>query len=284
MRRLFIFIIALAASATGAKAQMFYTGSEYGISFGGSQYFGDLNDRYGFNTPGPALGAFARIHVNPFIAVRIGANFTQLSYDDKLSKNTFNKTRNLNFRSNILEGAILAEFNFFRFMTGEEKSRWTPYLVGGAGAFYYDPYTTLNGRRYYLRKMGTEGQYAGYGDRGYSPISFMFPVGAGFKYWIRPGLNFGFEISNRLTLTDYIDDVSATYVGADKFGGVAGFDNPARALQDRSTEVSDVPLGRVGKQRGNSSSSDQYLLYTFNISIQLRTYRCPSYLKQGYMY
>lgn len=266
------------------KSQSFYTGTEYGISVGGSQYFGDLNDRYGFKTPNPALGVFTRFHLNPYISVRLGANATQLSYNDKLSNNTFNKARNLNFTTTVLEAGIFTEFNFFRFVTGEEKSRWTPYLVGGAGVFYYDPYTYLNGRRYYLRTLGTEGQFSGYGDRSYSQISFMFPVGAGFKYWIRPGLNFGFEISNRLTITDYIDDVSATYVGADKFQGTPGFESPGLALQDRSVEVSNTALGRAGKQRGNSGTKDQYMLYTISFSIQLKTYRCPTYITQGYQY
>lgn len=284
MRQLLYILLVALLPITGINAQTFYTATEYGVSVGGSQYFGDLNDSYGFKTPYPAVGAFTRIHMNPYIAVRIGANLTRVSYNDKMSSNAFNKTRNLNFVSNIAEAAIFTEFNFFSFMTGQEKSRWTPYLVGGAGVFYYNPYTTLNGRRYYLRELGTEGQLAGYGDRGYTNISFMFPVGAGFKYWLRPGVNFGFEISNRLTMTDYMDDVSATYVGADKFSGTPGFEDPAFILQDRSGEVSNVPLGREGKQRGNSSSKDQYLLVTFNLSFQLQTYRCPTYLKQGYMY
>lgn len=284
MRLLIFILLVVALPLAGVHAQTFYTGTEYGVSVGGSQYFGDLNDRYGFKTPNPAVGAFTRIHMNPYIAVRIGVNLTRLSYDDKLSNNAFNKTRNLNFQTNIAEAAIFTEFNFFRFMTGDPSSRWTPYLVGGAGVFYYDPYTTLDGRRYYLRTLGTEGQFSGYSDRSYNSLSFMFPVGAGFKYWLRPGVNFGFEVSSRLTLTDYIDDVSATYAGAENFQSTPGFENPAFLLQDRSREVSDVALGRAGKQRGNSSSTDQYLLVTFNLSFQLQTYRCPTYLKQGYMY
>lgn len=273
----------LFALANNVKAQTFYTGTEYGVTLGGSQYFGDLNDRYGFQTVNPALGAFTRIHMNPFISARIGANFTRLSYDDKLSNNVFNNTRNLNFTSNIIEAYIVSEFNFFRFITGNAKDRWTPYLVGGVGFFYYNPTTTLNGRRYNLIEMGTEGQLSGYGERGYTNFSFCVPVGAGFKYWISPGVNFGFEISNRIALTDYIDDVSTTYVGGDNFVNTQGLENAAFRLQDRSREVGDVALGREGKQRGNSSSTDHYLMFNFKISFQLKTYRCPSY-QQGYFY
>ncbi|MCB0699962.1 MAG: hypothetical protein H6551_01825 [Chitinophagales bacterium] len=284
MRKLLYIISLSIVFVLPAKAQTFFTGTEYGISLGGSQYFGDLNDRYGFQTVHPAGGVFTRIHLNPFIAVRIGASYTQVSYDDKLSNNDFNKARNLNFKSDILEAAIFTEFNFFRFYTGEEKSRFTPYLVGGIGLFYYNPYTTYLGRKYYLRTLGTEGQYVGYGDRDYSTFSLCFPVGAGIKYWIAPGVNFGFEISDRLTVTDYMDDVSSTYVGIDKFPSSAGVVNTAGALQDRSLEVGTVALGREGKQRGNSASKDQYMMFTFSLSFQLKTYRCPTYMKQFQIY
>ena len=276
-----IFIIAL-LPLSSLHAQTFFTGSEYGVSAGGSQYFGDLNDNYGFQTIFPTVGAFTRIHMNPFIAVRIGANYTRLSYNDNLSSNQFNRTRNLNFTSEIIEAAIFTEFNFFRFSTGEENSRFTPYLVGGFGIFYYNPYTELNGRRYNLRDYGTEGQLNGYGDRSYSNFSFCFPIGAGVKYWIAPGVNLGFEIANRITLTDYIDDVSTTYVGASTFETTPGVDNVAMQLQDRSTEINDVALGRAGKQRGNSASPDQYLMFAIKLSFQMKTYKCPSYLKEGY--
>lgn len=265
-----------------ANAQSFFEPVEYGASLGGSQYFGDLNEHYGFQTVTPAGGVFTRILLNPFIAVRFGANVTRVSYNDQFSKNTFNKTRNLNFTSNIAEVGIFTEFNFFRFTTGEDNARFTPYLVGGFTMFYYNPYTTYNGQRYNLKDVGTEGQYVGYGDRSYSNFSFAVPVGVGVKYWLKPGVNLGFEIANRLTLTDYIDDVSTTYVGADKFTNEYGFDNPALALQDRSTEVGNAPLGRAGKQRGNSNSKDQFLMFTINLSFQLKTYKCPAYIKEGY--
>ncbi|MCD6064179.1 MAG: hypothetical protein K0R82_2090, partial [Flavipsychrobacter sp.] len=114
----------------------------------------------------------------------------------------------------------------------------------------------------------------------YGNFAICFPMGAGIKYWIRPGLNFGVEVANRLTLTDYIDDVSKTYVGVDKFPSDPQNPSPGAALQDRSVEVTDVPLGRPGKQRGNTQSRDQYMFLQFNLSFQLKTYKCPAYLRE----
>ena len=271
------FIVVLSYTAS---AQTFYQNKEYGVSAGASHYFGDLNDHYGFRGVMPAVGAFTRIHINPFIAARFSANVTRVGYDDKYSTNFYNQKRNLNFKSNIVEVAAQAEFNFFRFFTGELNSRFTPYLTGGIGAFYYDPYTTYQGTKYYLRPLGTEGQNVGYGDRRYSKLGVCFPVGAGIKYWLSPGLNLGFELANRFTMTDYIDDVSTTYVGANKFSSDPQNPNPASILQDRSVEISNDPLGREGKQRGNNSTKDQYMLFQINLSFQLKTYKCPAYLRE----
>lgn len=284
MRKFIFVILSIISGILHANAQMFFAGTEYGIVAGGSQYFGDLNDNYGFKTIHPAGGAFIRLPFNPYISLRTSVNYTMVGYDDKLSSDPYNKQRNLNFKSNIIEGVAQFEFNFFRFATGENGSRFTPYLTGGIGVFYYNPYTYYNGIKYNLNAIGTEGQHVGYNDRNYKPVAVCFPIGAGIKYWVKPGINLGFEISDRLTTTDYLDDVSSTYVGANKFPSDPKFPTPAYVLQDRSVELDpNNPLGRAGKQRGNSSTKDQYLMFVINLSFQLKVYRCPGYLTKGFM-
>ena len=229
---------------SGLRAQMYYTSNELGIALGGSQYFGDLNDNYGFKTISPAGGIYLRRRMNAYISLKIVANYTQVGYDDKLSNDYYDRMRNLNFKSDIIEAAFQAEFNFFRYVTGDPYSRWTPFLTGGIGAFYYNPYTTYNGTKYYLRPLGTEGQFAGHSDRKYGSVSPCFPIGIGLKFWIAGGVNLTLEVADRLTTTDYLDDVSSTYAGAAKFPA----NSPAYYLQDRSIEINpNGPLGRAGK-------------------------------------
>lgn len=281
-KKLFL-LFALIISFQKTNAQNYFSGSEYGISVGASQYFGDLNDEYGLKFIRPALGGFARLHLNPFIAAKASVNYTRVGYNDKFSSNPYNQKRNLNFQSDVFEATLQAEFNFFRFSTGEIGNRWTPYLTGGIGVFYYNPFTEYDGKKYYLRPLGTEGQNAGFDDRKYNKFSICFPVGVGFKYWIRPGLNFGFEIADRLTTTDYLDDVSTTYVGSNYFPTDPQTPNPAYILQDRSLEANAAdPLGRPGKQRGNSSTKDQYMMFLFHLSFQLKVYKCPEYMNRGF--
>jgi hypothetical protein len=282
MRRLLLTASLFCVLTGPASAQLFYSGTEYGITIGASQYFGDLNDNYGLKYLRPVGGAFLRWHLTPYISVRGSLAYTKIGYSDKLSDNAFYKTRNLDFESDIMEFSIQSEFNFARFATGQDGKRITPYLTGGIGVFYYNPYTEWQGKRYYLRKLGTEGQnLPGYENRKYGTFSVCFPVGLGFKYWIRPGFNVGLEIADRLTFTDYLDDVSKSYVGASSFPeNNPDYPNPALHLQDRSSEVSPVPLGREGKQRGNSQTTDQYLFGIINFSFQLRVYRCPRYQEE----
>jgi len=270
----------LLATTFGQKAvaQEFYQATEYGVLLGGATYFGDLNPNWGVRHIRPAAGAYVKYHLNPYIGLRAQMNYTHLGYDDRFSSNAFQQQRNLNFKSHIVEAAILAEFNFFWFATGEPSHRFTPFIALGVGGFYYNPYTFLDGTRYELRGIGTEGQnMPAYADRKYSNFALCFPVGVGLKYWLKPGTNFSIELINRFTLTDYLDDVSATYVGSEHFMSDPMHPSPAALLQDRSAATDGQKLGRAGKQRGDQASKDQYLMLQVSFSFQLKTYKCPSH-------
>lgn len=272
-----LLVILLSLGFTSVQAQTYFTSTEIGISGGGSQYFGDLNDRYGFKTINPAYGLYARKHLNQYISLRLGGYYTQVGYSDKLNLDLYQRQRNLDFTSDIIEASFQAEFNFFRFVTGDPYHRFTPFLTMGLGGFLYDPYTTYNGNKYYLRPLGTEGQNAGYDDRKYTNFSPCVPIGVGAKFWVVGGINLTLEVVDRLTFTDYLDDVSSTYVGIDKFSLKPK--DPSRALQDRSVELNpNNALGRTGKQRGNSATRDQYLMCLFSVSWHFTTYRCPNYM------
>lgn len=276
LKKLFFYSL-FAILPTTSFAQLFFTSSEYGLQLGASTYFGDLNPNYGLQSIHPAGGAFYRYAFNPYIAIKAMANVTRVGFDDQLSKNEFQKQRNLNFKSDIYEAAIAAEFNFFWFATGDPKHRFTPYLTIGIGGFYYNPYTYFDDKKYNLRDLGTEGQNTSeYKYRAYKPYSIAIPVGAGIKYWIKPGMNLGVEIANRFTFTDYIDDVSTTYVGESYFSPNPMHPSVASQLQDPSVTIDGKKLGRAGKQRGDNSTKDQYLLFQVSLSFQLKTYKCPN--------
>ncbi|MEN9371014.1 MAG: hypothetical protein RLZZ64_89, partial [Bacteroidota bacterium] len=81
-------------------------------------------------------------------------------------------------------------------------------------------------------------------------------------------LNIGFEVAYRFTTTDYLDDVSTTYAGANMFTpGTPGY-----ILQDRSLTV--PMLGVAGKQRGFSQQKDQYVFAELTLSMSFNSYKC----------
>ena len=272
-----IYLVTIAClSVFVAHSQSYYTSTEYGITIGASQYFGDLNENYGIQTASPSYGGYIRKHMNPYIALKLVGNYTNVSYDDKYNTDPYQVARNLNFNSVVIEVAAQAEFNFFKFITGDVEHRFTPYLTAGIGGFYYNPYTYYKGTKYYLQPLGTEGQNADMGHK-YSNYAVCFPIGAGVKYWLKAGINLSFEIADRLTTTDYLDDVSGVYAGPQAFQG-KNISPVAMALQNR-TMTTGTTLGQAGKQRGNASNKDQYALALLSISWHFTTYRCPQYLR-----
>lgn len=269
----FLLISSIAVNAQSQNNEYVQKG-EFGITVGVAHYFGDLNTRAAINRPKPALGAFFRKQFGNYVGVRLSAHYAQLGYSDTYSKNEYQNIRNLSFNSNIWEVAIQGDFNFFKFIPTDPYYGFTPYITLGVGVFTYDPYAYTNGEKEFLRPLGTEGQLIGYnGRKPYNTLAMCIPLGVGVKYNISEKINFSFEIGHRFTMTDYLDDVSTTFVGADKFTPLS----TAALLQDRSVELTPLtPLGVEGRQRGWSKQKDQYIIAEIGITYNLSSYRCPT--------
>jgi len=276
---LLLTVTSLSSLFASAQREAVVQEGEFGVGIGAGHYFGDLNTRAHINRPKIAATAFFRKNFGNYIALRVGASFAQLGYSDIYNThNDYMKARNLSFNSNVWELAVQGDFNFFRFMPGEPGYNFTPYITFGVGVFNYDPFAMLSGQKYFLRPLNTEGQgNALYPDRKpYGSMAFCIPIGAGFKYCINENINVGFELVHRVTGTDYLDDVSTTYVDPSVFPPLPdGSPSPAYLLHDRSYELGE-PIGIPGRQRGVSTQKDQFITGIFYISFNLQSYKCPS--------
>jgi hypothetical protein len=270
-----ILLITITGNANAQSQNLEYVQKgEFGITAGLAHYFGDLNTRASISRPKPALGIFFRKQFGNYVGLRLSAHYAQVGYSDIYSSNEYQKTRNLSFNSNIWEVALQGDFNFFKFIPTDPDYAFTPYITLGIGMFTYDPYAYTNGRKEFLRSLGTEGQLIGYkGRKPYSTLAMCIPLGIGFKYNLSEKFNFSFELAHRFTSTDYLDDVSTTYVGVNKFLPLS----TASLLQDRSIEIdADNPLGVEGRQRGWSKQRDQYIIAEIGLTFNISTYRCPT--------
>src|SRR3954462_12868753 len=285
MLKRIVLAFVIGITATKADAQLYESNihqGEFGVGIGMGHYFGDLNTRAAINRPKFSAGMFFIKQFNNYIGVKIAADYAFLGYSDKYSKNDVQKRRNLSFNTNLWEASLSGYFNFFKFLPGVEGYHYTPYVSLGVGIFSYDPFAYLQGQKYFLRPLGTEGQGDSlYPDRKpYSSMALCFPLTVGFKYALNENLNVFGEIGYRFTNTDYLDDVSTTYAGPEAFPAIPQPDgslipSPAYLLQDRSYETG-TPIGIKGRQRGNSLQKDAYVLLHFGVSINLSSYKCPS--------
>lgn len=267
---LYTIVIVLLNSPSKAQYESNVHVGEFGVLLGAAHYYGDLNPNPVFDRPKIAIGAFYQRQFNNYIGLRLFAEYARLGYADKFSRNTAQRTRNLSFNSDVWEFTLQGQFNFFKFQPYSANYRWTPYLTAGVGVTFFNPFAFLQGKKYFLQPLGTEGQNTLPNRKPYNLFALCIPIGAGFKYNISNNINIGLEAAYRITTTDYLDDVSTTYAGA------AAFKNPSPALslQDRSTEFGPA-IGTAGVQRGNSTRNDGYLFLQCTVSFSIMSYRCP---------
>lgn len=246
--------------------------SEVGLWVGSGTYFGDLNRDFSFKKTKPALGLLYRFHYNEYVSLKAGIGMTWLAHADSLSDNPFQKVRNLSFKTSLIEASGQIDLHFNRFRPGDKKHAFTPYLTIGLSAFYFNPKAEFQGETYNLQALGTEGQQNSdfSGRKPYRKVQMAIPIGVGIKQWMQGNWTFFFEVSYRNALTDYLDDVSLTYV--DPF--LLGDGTIAAALADRSLEVGDTRIGEAGRQRGDSVGNDGYLMVNAGITFVIFNRKC----------
>lgn len=259
---------------------------EVGIFGGTSSYYGDLQERLfpqeGYRACG---GLMYKYFVHPSVGFRFGATYASLYGADSLSGSPAVKNRNLNFQSNLFEMHGAIELNLLPVDFDEFK--FSPYIFAGLGLFYSNPYTIgSNDEKIYLRPLSTEGQglrqYPG--RKVYSLVNAGFPLGGGLKVLIGKKLFVSTEIGFRYTSTDYLDDVSSTYVNMDTL-----FKYKGKQSVDLSFRTDELPLwdGNYPNDkfvRGDNMKKDWYWFAGVNVAIYFDAFgnvmpykktRCP---------
>jgi hypothetical protein len=258
-------------ASVGAMNCLTDLGGKKGV---GKKFIKDLN----FGNTKLAGSAYLSVMYKNAVALRLEGSFGQVSAYDSILKKVKTSTsgryeRNLSFRSNITEFMAAVEihplFIFVKYDENDELPRVSPYLMGGVGFFSFNPQAKLQNRWIDLQPLRTEGQgFAEYPkSKPYKLNEISIPVGAGIKYELSPMINLRAEFVYRILNTDYLDDVSTTYVDPSLYPSYFSGTKLTNALllNDRQYELDPTHITNAGDQRGNEKNNDAY--FTFNLKV-----------------
>lgn len=162
---------------------------EIGAGLGIMNYTGDLTQQYKLRFSRPAASAFFRYNISKPLTFRAEIAGGGVKADDRFSDDPQHQARNLSFKSRVMEGSLVAEYNFLDYVEKRSAINWTPYLFGGLGYMLFNP----------SPKTGS-----------YSTSGMVIPFGVGVKYQIKRPWSVGIEFGSRKTFTDSLDNLGDT--------------------------------------------------------------------------
>jgi hypothetical protein len=265
---------------------------QIGVFGGAANYQGDLSD-LPFKPLKPAIGITTAFEFSDLIKLRADFTKATVAGSDKAGGSKFQtQTRNLSFESKIDEANLLVEYTVF----GNRYIKLSPYIFAGVGFFRFNPYTFDSANnKVYLKPLSTEGQgLSQYPERKpYSLSGLAIPFGGGLRFAITENIQLGAELGLRKLFTDYLDDISTTYIDPAILREERG-----QLAVDLSYRGDEVPGETVnypdngypakGTFRGSPKGKDWYYFTTFRLLYRLpdigaikisrgskRTLRCP---------
>ena len=261
---------------------------DFGVRAGVANYLGDIGSGdlargfvYNLELKDTrwSTGAFVRWRFHPVMAYQGSFTYARIQGDDSKSLNRARRGRNLSFTNDLLMINNKLEY-YPQFLTVSDvgksgRYRWDykTYFFAGLGIFYHNPKAEYNGQKYKLRPLMTEGKK-------YSPVVLSIPTGAGFYFTYKRQHRFGFEMSWNMTFTDYLDDVSTTYVNPNQMSS----DPMAATLANRNPELGSYSSSQYpsysnygyfsdanSNPRGDPKDKDNFMMISLSYSYVIRT-------------
>jgi hypothetical protein len=253
-------------------------GGHYGI---GTTFLKDYN----MNTTKLTYGFYIAAHPSELLGFRLSANFGSVEGADayivnKGGEEVARLNRNLDFKSSITEANFMIELYptvIFEDQPTDQWGRLRPYGVIGVGVFHFNPMgqyidpNTSQTTWVYLQPLHTEGEGFVANRSNYTLTQLNIPMGFGLKYYVSEKVNLGLELLYRKTFTDYIDDVSTTFVDP----SVLAANLPSGTAQIATTMANKSPLQGIpgsnynpGDKRGDPTQGDAY--FTLGIKVGIR--------------
>jgi len=298
-RCLFLLVVTLSLHLSSYSQDELKNTTEAGITVGPMVFLGDLGGHmgkgttfikdYNMSTTKLAFGAYYTAYPAPWLGFRFSLNFGSIEGADNEIKQKGGTgdeqtrlARNLDFRSKIIEGTVMAEVYPTVFLEDEPDDvagRLRPYGVIGLGLYHFNPQGSYRdpstGDVYWvdLKPLHTEGEgWAEYPDRkNYSLTQLNIPMGVGIKYFFSENVNVSFEIIHRKLFTDYVDDVSTKYVDPTLFDKYLSPSQAqiAKSISNKSAQGYNTLGYQKNAKRGDPSQNDAYFTAGFKIGFRI---------------
>lgn len=285
-------------SSISIKAQSFYNTWYYnydlvweaGAGTGFMNCLTDLGGRKGkgggflkdmrWGSSRPAFNAYIGATYKDLWAIRFNYQAGSVNAADSQLKTTDPDPagrygRNLSFRSRIHEASLTLEIHplFWGLDLSKTIPPVSPYLLAGIGYYKFNPQAFAGGQWFDLQPLRLEGQgFPGIDKSPYKLKQFSIPIGAGIRYETGPLINLRLDCIYRFLFTDYLDDVSTTYIDPRLFDLYLTAEQAslARSLYDRMPDRQPGGRPAEGSQRGNPKNKDAYFSFQLTVSYVFR--------------
>ncbi|TAH27078.1 MAG: hypothetical protein EAZ07_02260 [Cytophagales bacterium] len=211
IRMLFILFLGTNALFAQKKSPLEYSGFfdsyyhrgpiNYTLSIGAVGYSGDLCGGLGCQKFNYNIGIGLNYKVWPRTIIGAEFNYFTLGASDEI------KNRNISFTSTNYELVVYGRYYFIEDIVrvAADRVRKTkkikPYFTLGFGGLLYTPVSTYD--------AAPSDSVFRNENVGYPGITATFPAGFGIQYVITPRVSIIGELTYRLSLSDYLDDVGA---------------------------------------------------------------------------
>lgn len=238
-----------------------------GVFGGAASYQGDLQpNSFSFSQSNYMISAWVRKSVSNRVSLKAGLSSGKLGAADSNNRE-YLKPRNLSFETKFTEGFLILDYTMFDL----SKTKLSPYGYLGLSIFKYNPFTyDQKGSKIYLKPLSTEGQgLPQYPDRKeYSLTQKALAFGGGLRYALNEHLLLSIDAGQRKTFTDYLDDVSSSYVDPTVLLAEKG--PKAVELAYRTDEYfGNTSSPYHGEQRGTPKEMDWYYYLGLSAEVKL---------------
>ena len=191
-----LFFLFFSTSIRAQYLQVVENKGEFGVFAGQASYNGDLAPNLQFLTTN--FGGFYKRQLNDYVGLRLNYEMVPLAAFDELTANSINayvQERGLYFKTTYQDISLMTELYFLKFINGNKKYRFSPYLGFGIG---------------YLSPLKDISNYPTADEPSETPNIITMPLNIGFKYNLVGSFNIFGEFTYRFTSSDKLDHFGDT--------------------------------------------------------------------------